>query len=189
MKTRHHTKSTMLSCNITLHNNGNACETVKWAVETEPELRQFWIIAAEAESKHICIVGANAELEIWVPVAQTKFVGQASSFTAGRPWFAVCVLNILVCMVVPKGVHGGLVPWILKFEKCFSVSFELLKKFNHCNFSLEMLFKYIISRHLFYAGVIIQLFSVFNVPNHFGAGTRAINFRCLELEPKPEPKF
>jgi len=127
MKTRHHTKSTMLSLNITLHNNGNPCETVTWAVESEPELRQFWIIAAEAEAKNIYIVQANAEPEIWVPVTQTKFVGQASSFTAGRPWFAVCVLHILVCMVVRKGVHGGLAPWILKFEKCFSLSFELVK--------------------------------------------------------------
>jgi len=52
-----------------------------------------------------------------------------------------------------------------------------------------MLFKYIISRYLIYAGVITQLFSVLNVPNHFGAGTRAKTVRCLELELEPEPEI
>jgi len=54
-----------------------------------------------------------------------------------------------------------------------------------------MLLKYNLPRHLIYANVIIQLFSVFNVPNHFGAETRAKIFRCLELELelKPEPEI
>jgi len=52
---------------------------------------------------------------------------------------------------------------------------------------LENAFQIYHVAHLIYAGVIMQLFSVFNVPNHFGAGTPAKTFRCLELELEPEP--
>jgi len=47
-------------------------------VESEPEPKQPWMIAAGAEAKNFFMVEPKAEPEIWVPVPQSKFVGQAS---------------------------------------------------------------------------------------------------------------
>jgi len=43
-------------------------ETARWAVELEPQPKQFWMIAAGAEAKNCQMV--NPEPEIGVPVTQ-----------------------------------------------------------------------------------------------------------------------
>jgi len=56
----------------------NANETNTWAVESEPEPKQLWMTAAGADAKNVYMVEPKAGSEIWVPVTQPTFVGQAS---------------------------------------------------------------------------------------------------------------
>jgi len=65
---------TLLRCTITAKPN----ETDIWAVESEPVPKQLWIIASGAKAKNFYMVERKVEHEIWTPVTQPKFVGQAS---------------------------------------------------------------------------------------------------------------
>jgi len=84
-------------------------ETDSWAVESESEPKQLWMIAAGAKAQNLHSE-PKAEPEVWVPITQSKFVGQASELIAGRAWFAFVYQKILVCMVVRRRVHGAWTP-------------------------------------------------------------------------------
>jgi len=167
--TGRNTKTIIRPCIITLHNNVKADWNIKIGCRIGSRAQASLDDCSWSRSQKLLHGGAEG----WTWDLSSGYTVQicgASELTyCGTNVVCFCVAHIISSCAWSS--ERGCISWILKFEKCFSFASSLYKITAVCPW--KMLFKYIILRHLIYTGVVMQLFSVFNVPNQFGSRIRA----------------